>query len=245
MPSWYLLLTLLAVGGFGLFFGVGLGRWLHTQKAEQELGDSGHPWLEKGVLFLGLLVVVGLLIFGGQSGQGLLTLMAIVYVIASLGGLAIWMSLPPTTLFGWGLRLRPKQTIRGFWEIRHSLEAPQARDIIRQILASRRGRKAADQVLGDHELYQPHQRQRSLEKLFGLRPARPQTFDIGQAEKLRRAYQVLGVSPDSTLEEIKQRYRSLVRQHHPDRPDVDEEETLRKILRAWETIQQARENPKR
>ena len=64
-----------------------------------------------------------------------------------------------------------------------------------------------------------------------------------------RAYQVLGVSPDAPDEEIKRRYRSLVKEFHPDRiasKGLPEEftdfaeEKFREIQEAYESVQKER-----
>lgn len=63
------------------------------------------------------------------------------------------------------------------------------------------------------------------------------------------AYSVLGLSPEATDEEVKQTYRRLVREHHPDRitsegmPDEFAEyatERFQNIQKAWETIRRER-----
>jgi curved DNA-binding protein CbpA len=51
-------------------------------------------------------------------------------------------------------------------------------------------------------------------------------------------YQILGVSPDATLEEIRQAYRRLARQYHPDlhAGDKASEEKFKEISLAYETL---------
>jgi len=55
-------------------------------------------------------------------------------------------------------------------------------------------------------------------------------------------YRILGVKPDSTLEEVRRRYRMLARQHHPDLNPDDPEAAgrFRLIAAAFEAIQAAR-----
>jgi hypothetical protein len=53
---------------------------------------------------------------------------------------------------------------------------------------------------------------------------------------LLQARQVLGVGPDATVEEIKQAYRRLARQHHPDAGG--DAEQFHRIQQAYEVLQQ-------
>lgn len=247
MPVWYILITIIAISLFGLFFGLALGRWLHTQDAQKTLGKPTHPWVERGLVILGGGLIVGLVIWGGQEGQGFLTLMVIMYVVATLAGLVLWMITPLDVLFELGLRLRPRRAIRAFWEIRQSLEAGQRHRVVDLIMETRRRRRAADRVLGEQDYYHPARREESLEQAFGLRP-RPSDREL-QTEARKRvlqACQILGVEPGDKLSTIKKKYRRLVRQHHPDRPEVEDDKKLRQIIEAWKTLRRAhpeKQNP--
>jgi molecular chaperone DnaJ len=59
---------------------------------------------------------------------------------------------------------------------------------------------------------------------------------------VRECYLILGVSPRTSLEEVRRRYRALARQchpdHHPDDPAAVAE--FRRLTEAYETIQQSR-----
>ncbi len=59
---------------------------------------------------------------------------------------------------------------------------------------------------------------------------------------IRDCYRILGVPPNATLAEVRQRYRSLARQHHPDHHPDDPEAGIRfrQLAEAYQTIQQAR-----
>ena len=50
----------------------------------------------------------------------------------------------------------------------------------------------------------------------------------GKSEKLSRSYEILGLSPEATLEDIKKAYRRLSMEYHPDRL-VDVSEGLKKL----------------
>lgn len=53
-------------------------------------------------------------------------------------------------------------------------------------------------------------------------------------------YQVLGVSPRATQEEIKRRYRQLVKAMHPDCNEGRGEEVIRRINEAYEFLGKAK-----
>jgi len=59
---------------------------------------------------------------------------------------------------------------------------------------------------------------------------------------IRDCYRILGVPPNAPLAEVRQRYRSLARQHHPDHHPDDPEAGIRfrQLAEAYQTIQQAR-----
>ena len=59
-------------------------------------------------------------------------------------------------------------------------------------------------------------------------------------------YRILGVKPTSTLEEVRQRYRVLARQHHPDlNPDDPEAAArFRQVVAAFEAILAAKAKTK-
>ncbi len=59
---------------------------------------------------------------------------------------------------------------------------------------------------------------------------------------IRDCYRILGVAPNASLAEVRQRYRSLARQHHPDHHPDDPEAGIRfrQLAEAYQTIQQAR-----
>lgn len=53
----------------------------------------------------------------------------------------------------------------------------------------------------------------------------------------RSHYEVLGVSPSSSAEEIRTAFRRLARQHHPDTSDVaDSDQAMAEINRAWSVL---------
>ena len=60
---------------------------------------------------------------------------------------------------------------------------------------------------------------------------------------IRDCYRILGVPPNAPLAEVRQRYRSLARQHHPDHHPDDPEAGIRfrQLAEAYQTIQQARQ----
>ncbi|MBQ8345457.1 MAG: DnaJ domain-containing protein, partial [Clostridia bacterium] len=60
-------------------------------------------------------------------------------------------------------------------------------------------------------------------------------------------YQILGVSPDASDEEIKKAYRGLARKYHPDKyrdSDLAElaSEKMKEVNAAYEQIQEMRKN---
>lgn len=59
---------------------------------------------------------------------------------------------------------------------------------------------------------------------------------------VRDCYLILGISPQTTMAEVRRRYRALARQYHPDHhPDNPEAAArFRRLAEAYETIQQAR-----
>ena len=59
---------------------------------------------------------------------------------------------------------------------------------------------------------------------------------------VRDCYIILGVSPNTTMEEVRRRYRALARQYHPDHHPDDPEAAaqFRQLAEAYETIQQYR-----
>ncbi len=59
---------------------------------------------------------------------------------------------------------------------------------------------------------------------------------------VRDCYIILGVSPQTTMEELRRRYRALARQYHPDHHPDDPEAAaqFRQLAEAYETIQQSR-----
>jgi len=60
---------------------------------------------------------------------------------------------------------------------------------------------------------------------------------------IRDCYRILGVPPNAPLAEVRQRYRSLARQHHPDHHPDDPEAGIRfrQLAEAYQTNQQARQ----
>ncbi len=60
-------------------------------------------------------------------------------------------------------------------------------------------------------------------------------------QAVRKALDILGLPPLVTREEIRKRYRQLVRTHHPDRPGGSDEE-MEAINRAYETVMEYVEN---
>jgi molecular chaperone DnaJ len=58
-----------------------------------------------------------------------------------------------------------------------------------------------------------------------------------QESRLPNYYEILGIPPDSTQDEIKSRFRQLVKEHHPDRTRDDKtSETLAEINKAYEVL---------
>ncbi|MGJ4941352.1 J domain-containing protein [Bradyrhizobium sp. HKCCYLS1011] len=62
---------------------------------------------------------------------------------------------------------------------------------------------------------------------------KPETRKVFNAE--RKALQVMGLGPDATLEEVKGKYKALVKQHHPDANGGDRstEDRLIEIIKAY------------
>jgi molecular chaperone DnaJ len=60
-------------------------------------------------------------------------------------------------------------------------------------------------------------------------------------------YRILGISPRSSLEEVRRRYRTLAMQYHPDRNPDDPEAAahFRQVVEAFEAIQSAKTRKKR
>ncbi|MCX5892538.1 MAG: J domain-containing protein [Deltaproteobacteria bacterium] len=63
---------------------------------------------------------------------------------------------------------------------------------------------------------------------------------------IRDCYIILGVSPRTSLAEVRRRYRALARQYHPDHHPDDSEAVaqFRRLVEAYETIQQSRSRTK-
>ena len=63
--------------------------------------------------------------------------------------------------------------------------------------------------------------------------AKPETRKVFNAE--RKALQVMGLGPDATLEDVKVKYKALVKQHHPDANGGDRstEDRLIEIIKAY------------
>lgn len=53
---------------------------------------------------------------------------------------------------------------------------------------------------------------------------------------LKAALEIFGITERATLEQIKQRHRALVKQHHPDRTDNTNTEFMLKINAAYELL---------
>jgi len=64
-------------------------------------------------------------------------------------------------------------------------------------------------------------------------PPKAETRKIFNAE--RKALQVMGLGPDATLEDVKAKYKALVKQHHPDANGGDRstEDRLIEIIKAY------------
>ena len=61
------------------------------------------------------------------------------------------------------------------------------------------------------------------------------------SDELTRAYKILGIAPNATLEQIKTRFRDLIKQVHPDRnKSPDATERTREILKSYELIMTSR-----
>lgn len=69
---------------------------------------------------------------------------------------------------------------------------------------------------------------------FGGRTSGP-----SENQKLKEAYDVLGVRPDTSLDEVKKRYRELAREHHPDRYAQMGEEMQKTATKRFQVIQEA------
>ena len=67
----------------------------------------------------------------------------------------------------------------------------------------------------------------------GAEEVKPETRKIFNAE--RKALQVMGLGPDATLEDVKIKYKALVKQHHPDANGGDRstEDRLIEIIKAY------------
>jgi molecular chaperone DnaJ len=63
----------------------------------------------------------------------------------------------------------------------------------------------------------------------------------------RDYYSILGVSPKTTLDEVRRRFRALARQHHPDRNPDDPQAAarFRLVAEAYEAIKSSRARPRR
>ncbi|BCR03617.1 molecular chaperone DnaJ [Desulfuromonas versatilis] len=55
-------------------------------------------------------------------------------------------------------------------------------------------------------------------------------------EELRQALIIFNLSERASLEEIKDRYRELVKRHHPDRETGEDSERIRAITAAYRTL---------
>lgn len=55
-------------------------------------------------------------------------------------------------------------------------------------------------------------------------------------QELRKAAEILGIKERASLQQIRQRYRELVKQHHPDKNSKSCEENIRKINAAYEIL---------
>ena len=53
---------------------------------------------------------------------------------------------------------------------------------------------------------------------------------------LQEALRVLGLRERSTLRELKTRHRELVKRHHPDTGNSDDQETIRKVNTAYRIL---------
>jgi len=67
----------------------------------------------------------------------------------------------------------------------------------------------------------------------GAEASKPETRKIFNAE--RKALQVMGLSAEATLEDVKAKYKALVKQHHPDANGGDRstEDRLIEIIKAY------------
>jgi DnaJ-class molecular chaperone len=53
---------------------------------------------------------------------------------------------------------------------------------------------------------------------------------------LQEALRVLGLRERCTLKEIKTRYRELVKRHHPDSGNTDDQETIQRVNAAYQVL---------
>jgi len=58
-------------------------------------------------------------------------------------------------------------------------------------------------------------------------------------QKLAKSYKILSISKDSTLKEIKDNYRKMLRKYHPDKVSNESSETISLYTRRFQVIQEA------
>jgi len=74
--------------------------------------------------------------------------------------------------------------------------------------------------------------QRPRELPAGEKTVLPAVADIPLAD----AYAILGLKPDASLEDVKKHYRNLARAFHSDSGNVMNDEAMKLLNRAYETI---------
>jgi DnaJ-class molecular chaperone len=65
---------------------------------------------------------------------------------------------------------------------------------------------------------------------------------VSRSSSCKSDYDLLGIEPGASAEEIKQAYRTLVKMTHPDRFAHESEEVRKQMTKKFQEIQQAYEN---
>ena len=101
-----------------------------------------------------------------------------------------------------------------------------AADGLQAVRLARRGR---GDLRDDHDVARDHVRGQPGPGA----QAKPETRKVMNAE--RKALQVMGLGAEATLEDVKAKYKALVKQHHPDANGGDRstEDRLIEIIKAY------------
>ena len=106
----------------------------------------------------------------------------------------------------------------------------------------------SSQTLSESKRQEEEQRQDEAASIEGRQKIR-QLLKEGSATELERAYELFGIKPDASTDTVREIYRKLVTQYHPDRVAAQErrpakiEEARRRfqtILHAYRTIMKDR-----